>query len=430
MREDDPNACPAIVDTLEQHRSALLGYLTGLENEQVVDYYKFRDPADLAEHGPCFHRDTLITQCQREGQLFAHEVMQEHELVHAYTAPRGRSARFLDEGLAEALSCGLESRTRSSATLAELVAWNDTNEEVLALQAAASILVAHLLRVRGPDAFLELHAALRFGASFEQVDEAFRQVYGSFSNDLYQEAQVASRSEVGCIRIWECAGKEWDTTQSGYQLQASCAQPSFTAFEVTEPSLFVGFTAQLLACDADGFSPSPKAPLSMPTIAALEAGRYTLGLYGSPLQDELPTTVPSALYRLADVVGPGSRCEDLKEIEGPIGGSVSFETATLASFAAERSVVLRLKDTSLAARRKFLATQGQMLGVAADCAEGLELQVCDDCSTLDTCASLCDPSGTVDGSVPLPEHPVLKLDWPDYESSEVLTFSLSTPTLP
>jgi hypothetical protein len=430
VRDDDPNACTAIVDTLEQHRSALLGYLAGLENEAVVDYYKFRDPADLAAHGPCFHRDTLITQCQRHDQLFAHEVMQEHELVHAYTATRGRSARFLDEGLAEALSCGLETRTPSSVALAELVAWDDTDEEVLALQDAASILVAHLLRVRGPNTFLELHAALRFGASVEQVDEAFRRVYLTSPKELYQGAQSVAQTDLGCTRVWECAGKEWDTTARGYELQTSCGQPSFTPFEVAEPSLFVGFTAQLLACDADGFSPSPAAPLSVPTVAALEPGRYTLGLYGSALQDDLPITVPSALYRLAEVVGPRSRCEDLTEVDGTIGGNVSFETATLAPFSDEGSVVLRLNDTSLAARREFIEAQGKTLGVAADCAEGLALRVCDGCDELDTCASLCDPSGPVDDPVPLPERPVLQFGWTDDEAGEVMSFSLSTPTLP
>jgi hypothetical protein len=160
--------------------------------------------------------------------------MQQHELIHAYTAPRGRSARFLDEGLAEALSCGLASRTPSNVSFAELVAWASAAEDVLALQDAASILGAHLLRVGGPDAFLELHAALKPGASIEQVEAAFQAVYSSSAEELHDAAQRAPRTDLGCIRIWECAGKEWDTSEQGYQPQTSCGQPSFTPFTVAE----------------------------------------------------------------------------------------------------------------------------------------------------------------------------------------------------
>jgi hypothetical protein len=77
--------------------------------------------------------------------VFVHQLMQQHELAGLHqvarrraAAQRGRSARFIDEGLA-ALTCGLASRPANDVFLAELVAWSNADEDTPALRDSASI---------------------------------------------------------------------------------------------------------------------------------------------------------------------------------------------------------------------------------------------------------------------------------------------------
>lgn len=427
VRDDDSGSCAGITEDLERHRATLLTYLQGTGGEETIDYYKFRDPKDLAAHGPCNQRDDLVVQCQRDHRLFAHELMQQHELVHAYTMARGRSARFLDEGLAEALSCGLASRSATEVSLPELLAWSSPDDGALAVQDSASIFVAHLLRVGEPSAFLELHSLLEPGANAEQVEAAFQKVYSTSAEELYQAAQHATRADVGCVRAWECSGPEWDTSQPGYQYQSACGQPSFTSFEAVEPSLFVGATAQLQPCDAESFSPNAPSPLALPVAVGLQAGRYVLGLFGDPLRSPEPSTVPGALYPLADVVGPDASCASLQQIDAPLSSRWSFEPRTLAPDA-QGSVVVRWSDATMADQRELVEAQGLQLSVAAECSEGLEMWVCDGCNALDTCSPLCEASGRPADAAPLPLNPVWRFDWPPESADTVLTVALSIST--
>lgn len=429
VRDDDSTSCTGITDDLERHRATLLDYLPGIEGEETLDYYKFRDPKDLAAHGPCNQRDGLVVQCQQDHRLFAHELMQQHELVHAYTMARGRSARFLDEGLAEALSCGLASRTATDVSLPELLAWSSPDHGALAAQDSASIFVAHLLRVAGPSAFLQLHSLLEPGANTEQVEAAFQKVYSTSAEELYQAARHATRADVGCVRAWECSGPEWDTSQPGYQYQSTCGQPSFTPFEALEPSLFVGATAQLQGCDAESFSPSLPSPLALPVAVGLQAGRYVLGLFGDPLRNPEPSIVPGALYPLADVVGPDAGCASLQQIDAPLSTRWSFEPRTLAPDL-QGSVVVRWGDATSAAQRALVETQGLHLSVTAECTAGLEMWVCDGCDALDTCSPLCEASGTAAEAASLPESPVWRFGWQPESADTVFSVALSVAAAP
>jgi hypothetical protein len=161
----------------------------------------------------------------------------------------------------------------------------------------------------------------------------------------------------------------------------------------------------------------------------LQAGRYVLGLFGDPLHSPEPSTVPGALYRLADVVGPDASCATLQQIDAPLSSRWSFEPRTFAPDA-QGSVVVRWSDATMAAQREFVEAQGLRLSVAADCSEGLEMWVCDGCDSLDTCSPLCEASGTPADAASLPLNPVWKFGWQPDSADTVLTVGLSISTSP
>jgi hypothetical protein len=354
--------------------------------------------------------------------------MQEHELVHAYTAARGRSLRFLDEGLAEALSCGLAQRTASELNLLDLIAWSSSYGDALALQNNASVFVAHLLKMGGPIAFLRLHGRLKPGASAEEVEAAFQLIYASSAAELYAEARRAQGSDVGCVRPWECSGPTWDTKQLTHLYESPCGLPSFTPFEVGEPSLFVGAAAQLLSCDGLGFSPSLPSSLVASVAAGLEPGRYFLGLFGDPLRNPEPASLPAALYPVAEVVGTETSCATLRELDAPLHGSLAFEPRTFAR-GLDGPFVLRWSDSGIAARRTFDEAQGLRLVIEAECSEGLQAWICEGCAAPSACQPLCEGSAPSEAAT-LPAEPVLKMLWSAAQGEGPLRISLRLSDLP
>jgi hypothetical protein len=235
------------------------------------------------------------------------------------------------------------------------------------------------------------------------------------------------RADLGCVRAWECSGPEWDISEPTYRYESACGQPSFTPFVVAEPSLFIGATAQLLACDADTFSPSAPSAFAAPVAVGLSQGRYVLGLPGDPLRSTEASMVPGALYPIGDVMGPEASCATLQQIEAPLSSRWSFEPRTLMRDAVG-SAVVRWSDPVIATERESIEAGGLRLAVSAECSEGLQLWVCDGCEAFDTCSPLCDASGTPTDAVPLPADPVWKFDWNLDSADRVLTVALSTST--
>lgn len=168
----------------------------------------------------------------------------------------------------------------------------------------------------------------------------------------------------------------------------------------------------------------PAPPLSFLPISK----RRTVQAFGDPLQSSEPTTVPAALYRLADVVGAESRCTMLREIDAPLGSRLSFEAQAWAR-GADARVILRWSDEALGARRDLAEAQGLRLTVTAECSEGLAAWVCDGCDGLDACAPLCDAFGTPTEEAALPIDPVWRFVWQD-GSSQVLSVSFNVAESP
>ncbi len=104
VRQDEVVA-PETLATLGEHRRALENYLH-LDPKAVgeVVYHKFRDRTDLHKRGHC--SDASSACYYRQWGVETHSPFERHELIHAYVAHWGDSHRLLEEGLADALSCG------------------------------------------------------------------------------------------------------------------------------------------------------------------------------------------------------------------------------------------------------------------------------------------------------------------------------------
>lgn len=386
-RPNDTEVCAGITSDLERQRALVLGYLKGIESGARIEYYKFRDDDDLRANGPCDHSDGYATQCQRDHRIWTSAVMHQHELIHAYMAPRGRTARFLEEGIAETLTCGLGNHPVAAITFDQLASWANDADPV-ALQDEASLLVAHLLELAGPEGYLTLREQLTADSSVQQIDAALTAVYGGSGEELYAASQNAAPG-AGCTRLWECSGTPWDTGTTSYDYVSPCGLPSFTPFTVTEPSLFMGETMQLLGCDATSRSPALPLPLLGSSVVALAPGRYFLAVDGDPQHAPNPTPYPAQLLPLSSVVGPREACSDLHGFEAPLASAqLSFMPRTLLQ-GATGSVLLHWQDSSSTSLRKFAASTGQRLMFTAQCTDGVRLLACDGCDE-STCQVLCD----------------------------------------
>ncbi|HEY0465302.1 MAG TPA: hypothetical protein VGC79_13905, partial [Polyangiaceae bacterium] len=255
LRSDDSRQCTGITQDIERQRSLVFDYFGEAQASKPIDYYKFRDAVDLREHSPCGQYDTsqLNRSCEGHSQIWSSEPMLQHELIHAYMEPRGRSAQVLEEGIAEVLSCGNDQRVVKDFALADLLSWNE-NADIVARYDEASLFVGHLLSIAGPSAFLSLYDQLGWGASMAQVSAAIQNVYGASAEELYAASQNTAPG-AGCVPLWECSGPAWDTSTSSFSAVSVCGQSNYTPFDVSEPSLFAGFAQVLRPCTPEAVSP-------------------------------------------------------------------------------------------------------------------------------------------------------------------------------
>ncbi|HEX4405069.1 MAG TPA: hypothetical protein VH560_09595 [Polyangia bacterium] len=88
---------PTIMDRLEAHRTEF-DETYGVESG-IVDYYRFRDYADLVANSGC------PLPCTSGRSVMAFAPLHEHELVHAFMADVGEPAVVVAEGIAQYAAC-------------------------------------------------------------------------------------------------------------------------------------------------------------------------------------------------------------------------------------------------------------------------------------------------------------------------------------
>lgn len=427
VRPDDSRQCAGITRDLERQRSLVFDYFGALQTGEPIDYYKFRDGVDLREHSPCPKPDSpeFSRSCQAHHQVWTYEPMQQHELIHAYLEPRGLSAQFLVEGIAHALSCGLDRRPVSDLSLADLVAWNE-NEDLEARYDEASLFVGHLLSIGGPGAFLSLYDQLRWGASLARVGAAIQAVYGTSADELYAASQNTAPG-AGCVPLWECSGPAWDTSTSTFNAVSVCGEPSYTPFDVTEPSLFAGFVQELHSCLPELVLPVAPWQQVMPHVVALEPGRYFLGMSGNTEAIDATFRSPAQLLPLARAVVEKADCSTLPNIDLPLGGEIAFVPRTLLQGRAG-PLFLRWNDSQIPGHRQFAGPDAR-LALTAQCSDGVDVAVCDGCDE-SACHALCSGSNSPAVSPDIPEDLVLRLSIDPAALDTIITISPTVSAVP
>ncbi len=276
-RDNDPAVCEQMTGVLERHRAAMSEYLKIVPPARTR-YYKYRDASDIKGSRVCPRGTGWVPQCYDDNAVYAYDGFHQHELIHAYRDDVGRTALFLDEGLAEALSCGLRDEVREGeSSVEELVSWKGDAAE---LYRTAQILVAHIISSYGLDAFWELFLRLRAGAPGEEVRAVVEDVLQRTLEDVLADAR-SSTGERGCLRAWECASEEWVPSElEGFvEVLQPCSVDEFRTFEVQEASVFVGDATWIGSCEGR-LAPLSGRDVWRRVVVPLQPGRYVVGWPG------------------------------------------------------------------------------------------------------------------------------------------------------
>lgn len=256
-RADDMDVCEGVVEHMERHFEALHDYL-GFDwpSDARVDYFKFRDAADARTNSSC---SALNASCFIAGVgVQSAKPFERHELIHAYVAAIGDRHRLLEEGLADALSCGHELRKKPEAMpVQEAFApagWKQNSRAGFrALYDSAAWFVGWLLNEHGPRRFMRLFERCLPETDYHGVAEVFAEVYGSALAEAWAAAFDSEDPDAGCVRVHECVAPAFDEVP----LVEACDHPGGVRSLTLQHTSWVvhdvgAFGSMLGACGASG----------------------------------------------------------------------------------------------------------------------------------------------------------------------------------
>ncbi|HEX7507189.1 MAG TPA: hypothetical protein VF550_10485 [Polyangia bacterium] len=226
---DDTTVCPDVMDSLEQHETVLAGYL-GIDEGTLphVTYFKLRDANEYDAR-----KNSVAGAGANAGPRFVVSPLpfDEHELTHTITLGAwGESARFLEEGIAVALSCDGAAVEVSNQPYRDWVPLNDTipyesNPAYIALNSnntyptigqlydvdatggagysAAGAVTTYLIDTVGADKFRQLWASVSPSTSETDFSEALKNIYGFSLDEIWQTLQMTRHRP--CAPIWMCS---------------------------------------------------------------------------------------------------------------------------------------------------------------------------------------------------------------------------------
>ncbi|WP_437923305.1 hypothetical protein WMF37_30275 [Sorangium sp. So ce291] len=215
--------------------------------DDVIDYYKFRDIQDSKEHNGC---GRSLPACFSNDGIMSSFAMDTHELIHAYTIPQwGDSAALLREGIAVALSCRPWGRVGQGMAWQDALAGSDEADSASYLFAGA--LVTHLLNEHGGmSRFQQLYQSVSRLTPPEYFASAFQNVYGvdidTVWSNLFAGVQIPA-----CLPIWACAAGELSSSD---EVGPTCAGTGERVFNTDTPSVLIteGPPLRAISCDRGG----------------------------------------------------------------------------------------------------------------------------------------------------------------------------------
>jgi hypothetical protein len=241
----DTTVCPSVMDSLEEHRALISSYLhIDPDSLPPVTYFKMRDEREY------------LARCTVGGDGAANAgkdyvvspvPFDEHELIHTITLGAwGFSTRFLEEGIAVALSCdpaavavtdapynhwspqfdslGSESSPASVALYtvgvpATITNLYDIDVSGNAGYSAAGAVTTYLLDSGSVDKLAELWAHVSMDASESDFSAALENVYGFSLEEVWQSLQTTRHRP--CAPVWMCSLPEITNNGAG-TLRSSC----------------------------------------------------------------------------------------------------------------------------------------------------------------------------------------------------------------
>ena len=241
FHKDDATVCPVVMDSLEQHRALLAGYL-GIDESTLprVTYFKLRDASEYAA------RTNSVAGALADGgpdHVVSPLPFDEHELIHTITVGAwGDAPHFLSEGIAVALSCNPAAVELTNQPYSDWEPTNDTipsesNLAYVALYtgstpatiadhysasspaayAAAGAVTTYLIDTAGPDRFRQLWASVSPATSVRDFSKALQKVYGFSLDEVWQTLHTTRHRP--CAPVWMCSlppitGQEQGTMRS------------------------------------------------------------------------------------------------------------------------------------------------------------------------------------------------------------------------
>jgi hypothetical protein len=214
-RPDDEMACASILEPLEAHAALLSEFYDDFSLLYPVEYFKYRDEADLKSESPCYPE---MAACAYGLTIHSVENLHEHELIHAYES-WGGAPPLLSEGLAVALSC--DSRW---APFSDQPDWRDLLDPSSVLSTdgylSAGAFVTRLIEEHGISN-LRLFSRDSAGSPTDpdHVARAFEATYGYDLDSAWKEYDWHSTKP--CIPIWTCAAREAEVGET-VELSTRC----------------------------------------------------------------------------------------------------------------------------------------------------------------------------------------------------------------
>jgi hypothetical protein len=248
-RTGETAACAAVVDTLEQHRAAVLAYLGLPQLTDRISYWKYLDFADLRASRAC---PPNAEACASPSAVRAAEVLYEHELIHAYLGEWGSPPHLFGEGIAEALAC-----QAGYAIKPEPADWRGLGQDSPQdFYTYGRWFVGYLLHAFGPEPFVRLYKGEWARDDDDAVASRFLAAYGRSLDELWHEAFAAPPRSPICVPIWECASPALALDAEGSESRERCdGGGKYRTITVTDPALLVMENASFVAvkaCDGGG----------------------------------------------------------------------------------------------------------------------------------------------------------------------------------
>jgi hypothetical protein len=217
---------------------------------------------------------------------------------------------------------------------------------------------------------------------------------GSSLESLYEEA--FSESDIGCLRIWECAAADLPEGNGETSQKSECFLKDSHRVEVCEPSVFATTLAGIGSSEGASWEHSLQLEIGQdgaPVLATLAPGSYFVTTLMAP-----SATLPYSFLGVDDGFRKAADCD------------ASWQPASveLALGIVEGAKLFLESDDFLEGPRILVLDELPAFftpqQVGAECGEGAAIRLCAGCPAESNCSDLCG------SKAPLPQSAVLEFD--------------------